>query len=155
MLIVQVRYQILRLTDGQGVDVIVDFVGQSYFEMNLKSELAGTDSLVVAACLIVLPTGAARDAHMVMLGLLSGGKVEGGLDLSTILYKRMRIEGTVSLLTSNCFRACLKARGSLLAQTLRSRSTEYQVNLLQRFSKEALPKVIKGHYELVLHKVRY
>lgn len=34
---------------------------------------------------------------MVMLGLLSGGKVEGGLDLSTILYKRMRIEGTVRL----------------------------------------------------------
>ncbi|KAK9900643.1 putative quinone oxidoreductase [Cystobasidium minutum MCA 4210] len=103
--------EILRITDKQGVDVIIDFVGQGYFEMNLQS--------------------AARDAHMVMLGLLSGGKVEGGLDLSTILYKRMRIEGT----------------------TLRSRSTEYQVDLLQRFSKEALPKVMQGHYELVIHKV--
>lgn len=41
-----------------------------------------------------------------------------------------------------------------VSQTLRSRSTEYQVNLLQRFSKEALPKVMQGHYELVLHKVR-
>lgn len=38
-------------------------------------------------------------------------------------------------------------------QTLRSRSTEYQTNLLQRFSKEALPKLLKGHYELVIHEV--
>jgi len=30
---------------------------------------------------------------------------------------------------------------------------EYQTNLLQRFAKEALPKLLKGHYELVIHKV--
>lgn len=42
-----------------------------------------------------------------MLGLLSGGKVEGGFDLSTILYKRMRIEGTVSVAQAGCeYMAC-------------------------------------------------
>lgn len=70
--------------------------------MNLKSELFTTTISIAAPLTDSLPTtkGAARDAHMVMLGLLSGGKIEGGFDLSTILYKRMRIEGTVSVARS-------------------------------------------------------
>jgi len=103
--------EIQKLTDGQGVDVIVDFVGGSYFAMNIAS--------------------AARDAHMVMLGGLGGLVTPEPINLGPVLFKRIRIEGT----------------------TLRSRTVEYQSDLLQRFSKEALPKLLKGHYELVLHKV--
>lgn len=68
--------EIKKATDGAGVDVIVDFVGQGYFAQNLSS--------------------AAKDGRMVMLGLLSGAKTSGPVDLSQLLYKRMRIEGTVS-----------------------------------------------------------
>ena len=72
--------EIKKATDGQGVDVIIDFVGQGYFAQNLSS--------------------AAKDGRMVMLGLLSGAKTAGPVDLSQLLYKRMRIEGTVS--TASC-----------------------------------------------------
>lgn len=109
--------------------MIVDFVGQGYFQQNLAS--------------------AAKDGRMVMLGLLSGAKTAGPVDLSQLLYKRMRIEGTVSALLDN---GLLSLTTDL--QTLRSRTTEYQTNLLQRFSKDALPKLLKGHYELVIHEVR-
>lgn len=57
------------------MDVIIDFIGASYFKQNVAS--------------------AARDGRMVMLGLLSGGKLEG-VELGPILFKRLRIEGTVS-----------------------------------------------------------
>ncbi|BGP24530.1 hypothetical protein JCM10295v2_003448 [Rhodotorula toruloides] len=108
--------EVLKLTQDAGVDVLVDFIGASYWEKNLKS--------------------LARDGRMVMLGLMGGAKTEGPTDLSQILYKRVRIEGT----------------------TLRSRSLEYQTNLLQDFSKKALDKVFarcKGDegLDLVIHKV--
>ena len=74
--------QVRKATDGKGVDVIIDFVGQSYFKQNVAS--------------------AARDGRMVMLGLLSGGKLEG-LELGPILFKRLRIEGTVSVGTAYLF----------------------------------------------------
>jgi len=100
--------EIRKATDGKGMDVIIDFIGASYFKQNVAS--------------------AARDGRMVMLGLPSGGKPEG-VELGPILFKRLRIEGT----------------------TLRSRTTEYQTELLQRFSREALPKLLDGHYNLVIH----
>ncbi|GAA5959705.1 hypothetical protein JCM3765_007245 [Sporobolomyces pararoseus] len=108
--------QVLKLTDSKGVDVLIDFIGASYWEKNLKS--------------------LARDGRMVLLGLMGGAKTETPLDLSQILFKRLRIEGT----------------------TLRSRTLEYQGKLLQDFSKEALGKVFakaKGEegLDLVIHKV--
>ncbi|GAA6049063.1 putative quinone oxidoreductase (putative) [Rhodotorula toruloides] len=108
--------EVLKLTQDSGVDVLVDFIGASYWEKNLKS--------------------LARDGRMVMLGLMGGAKTEGPTDLSQILYKRVRIEGT----------------------TLRSRSLEYQTNLLQEFSKKALDKVFARcngdeGLDLVIHKV--
>ncbi|GAA5835654.1 hypothetical protein JCM11251_002986 [Rhodosporidiobolus azoricus] len=108
--------EVAKLTDKQGVNVVIDFVGQDYWTKNI-------DSL-------------ARDGRMVMLGLLSGPKTKDPLDLSQILYKRLRIEGT----------------------TLRSRSLEYQTDLLQEFSKKALDKVFSkcgggDGLDLVIHKV--
>ncbi|GAA5885103.1 hypothetical protein JCM16303_006404 [Sporobolomyces ruberrimus] len=108
--------EVLKLTENKGVDVLIDFIGASYWEKNLKS--------------------LGRDGRMVLLGLMGGAKTETPLDLSQILFKRLRIEGT----------------------TLRSRTLEYQGKLLQDFSKEALGKVFakaKGEegLDLVIHKV--
>ncbi|GAA5857542.1 hypothetical protein JCM8547_009330 [Rhodosporidiobolus lusitaniae] len=108
--------EVAKLTNKEGVNVVIDFVGQDYWTKNI-------DSL-------------ARDGRMVMLGLLSGPKTKDPLDLSQLLYKRLRIEGT----------------------TLRSRSLEYQTQLLQDFSKKALNKVFSKcgggeGLDLVIHKV--
>ncbi|KAI9167698.1 Quinone oxidoreductase PIG3 [Paramyrothecium foliicola] len=70
-------------TDGKGVDFIVDFIGGTYFQKNIDV--------------------AAKDGRIVLLGLMGGTKVPEA-DISQILYKRLRIEGS----------------------TLRSRDLEYQ-----------------------------
>ncbi|RWA08516.1 hypothetical protein EKO27_g6585, partial [Xylaria grammica] len=64
---------ILEATGGKGVDLIVDFIGASYFQKNLAV--------------------AARDARWVMLGLMGGTKLEG-VDIGALLFKRIRIEGS-------------------------------------------------------------
>ncbi|KAK9239157.1 hypothetical protein V1525DRAFT_399352 [Lipomyces kononenkoae] len=60
-------------TEGAGVDVIVDVVGQDYFMKNV--------------------TVAARDARIVLLSTMSGS-VADHVNIGMILYKRLRIEGT-------------------------------------------------------------
>ncbi|KAI1107137.1 quinone oxidoreductase putative [Jackrogersella minutella] len=65
--------EILEATGGKGVDLIVDFIGASYFQKNL----------VVAA----------RDARWVALGMMGGTKLNG-VDYSMLLYKRVRLEGS-------------------------------------------------------------
>ncbi|KAI1293969.1 zinc-binding alcohol dehydrogenase domain-containing protein 2 [Xylaria venustula] len=64
---------ILEATGGKGVDLIVDFVGASYFQQNL--------------------TAAAKDARWVMLGLMGGSKLEG-VNIGLLLFKRIRVEGS-------------------------------------------------------------
>lgn len=66
--------EIQKVTEGKGVDVIIDFVGASYFQGNLDA--------------------AARDAHIVNLGALSGTKLPAGVDIGQLLWKRIRIEGS-------------------------------------------------------------
>ncbi|HSU42406.1 MAG TPA: NAD(P)H-quinone oxidoreductase, partial [Polyangiaceae bacterium] len=61
----------LELTDGRGVDVIVDLVGAAYFAQH-------------AACLAVL-------GRHVVVGLVGGAKVE--LDLGRVLARRLSILG--------------------------------------------------------------
>ncbi|KAH9999765.1 quinone oxidoreductase putative [Xylariaceae sp. FL0662B] len=65
--------EILDATGGRGVDLIVDFIGGSYFQRNL--------------------TVAAKDARWVMLGMMGGTRLDG-VDFSMLLYKRIRIEGS-------------------------------------------------------------
>ncbi|OTA80794.1 hypothetical protein M434DRAFT_219918 [Hypoxylon sp. CO27-5] len=65
--------EILEATGGKGVDLIVDFIGASYFEKNL---------LV-----------AARDARWVSLAMMGGSKLDG-VDIGLLLYKRIRFEGS-------------------------------------------------------------
>lgn len=65
--------EILDRTGGKGVDLVVDFVGGSYFQRNLD---------VVA-----------RDGRICMLGLM-GGAVAERVDVGKLLYKRARVEGS-------------------------------------------------------------
>jgi len=65
---------IAEQTDGQGVDVILDIMGASYLNNNLKA--------------------LGMDGHLVMLGFLGGGKAND-VDLLTILGKRAVITGSL------------------------------------------------------------
>lgn len=61
-------------TDGRGVDVIIDFVGEPYFARNLAS--------------------LANGGRLILVGILGGGgKV--ALELEHILYRHLQIIGTV------------------------------------------------------------
>ena len=64
---------VLELTDNQGVDVVLDFVGAAYFEQNIRS----------------LKT----KGRMMHVGTMSGSKVE--FDLGVALRKRLTLKGTV------------------------------------------------------------
>jgi putative PIG3 family NAD(P)H quinone oxidoreductase len=65
--------EIKEATGGKGVDLIIDFIGGSYFAKNL--DVAG------------------RDGKIVMLGMMGGGSIEQA-DIRPILFKRLRIEGS-------------------------------------------------------------
>jgi len=65
---------LLEATGGKGVDMIVDFVGGSYFQKNVD---------VVA-----------RDGRICLLGLLGGAVTPAPVDIGKLLYKRVRIEGS-------------------------------------------------------------
>lgn len=101
---------LLEKTGGQGVDHIVDFIGADYFQKNLEA--------------------AARDCRIVMLGTLSGGKLPEGVDISPILFKRIRIEGS----------------------TLRSRDEEYQGRLRDKLE-SYMKHFDAGHLEIIVDKV--
>lgn len=66
--------ELLKATNGKGVDVIIDFIGQNYFQGNLDV--------------------AARDGRIVTLGAMSGTKLPAGVDIGTFLMKRLRYEGS-------------------------------------------------------------
>lgn len=66
--------EILKATDGKGVDVVIDFVGQHYFQDNLNV--------------------AARDGRIVNLGAMSGTKLPEGVDIGAFVRKRIRFEGS-------------------------------------------------------------
>lgn len=102
---------LLAHTGGKGADLIVDFVGADYFKKNLKA--------------------AARDAHIVNLGWLSGTVVKGDVDISPFLGKRLRFEGS----------------------SLRSRDEEYQKKLRDLLVEHALPKLVDGRFKIFIDKV--
>ena len=75
----------------QGVDVILDIMGASYFNNNLKA--------------------LAMDGHLVMLGFLGGGKAND-VDLLSILAKR-------AVITGSLLRARSKDEKAAIAEQLR------------------------------------
>ena len=66
--------QVLKATDGKGVDVIIDFVGASYFDQNLDA--------------------IGRDGRIVSLALLGGATLPEGVNIGRFLMKRVRYEGS-------------------------------------------------------------
>lgn len=95
-----------------GVDLVVDFVGPDYLQRNID------------VC--------ARDGTIVLLSTLSGPKLSKGqeLDMSGILRKRLRIEGS----------------------TLRSRDPEYQGRLRDRLQ-VYLADFESGKFQVVVDKI--
>jgi putative PIG3 family NAD(P)H quinone oxidoreductase len=65
--------KVLDFTNGEGVDLIIDFIGEPYFHQNLN-------------CL-------KTDGRMVILAAMGGGKVQE-VDLLKILRKRINIKGS-------------------------------------------------------------
>lgn len=66
--------EVLAATNGNGVDVIVDYIGAGYFQGNLDA--------------------AARDGRIVSLAYLGGTQLPAGTDISAFLRKRLRYEGS-------------------------------------------------------------
>ncbi|BCS19641.1 NAD(P)H-quinone oxidoreductase [Aspergillus puulaauensis] len=63
-----------KVTNGAGVDLIVDFIGANYFQGNLDI--------------------AAPDGRVVVLGLMSGSQLPNDVDIGQLLFKRLRVEGS-------------------------------------------------------------
>ncbi|EHK21688.1 uncharacterized protein TRIVIDRAFT_222808 [Trichoderma virens Gv29-8] len=101
--------EIKETTGGKGVDFIIDFVGADYFQKNLDVT--------------------ARDCRIVLLWLLSGGKVPEA-DISQILFKRIRIEGS----------------------TLRSRDEEYQGELRDKLE-TYMPEFEASRLKIIVDKI--
>ena len=66
--------EILKVTDGKGVDVVIDFIGADYFQGNLNV--------------------GARDATVVHLGALSGLTLPNGVNMGPLLWKRLSVRGS-------------------------------------------------------------
>lgn len=67
------KEEVLKFTNNYGADVIIDFIGGSYFRDNIES--------------------LTRDGRLVLLATLSGGKVNE-FDMRQILTKRLKIIGS-------------------------------------------------------------
>lgn len=96
-------------TSGQGVDFILDFIGANYFNDNIKS--------------------LSEDGILVILAVLGGTKVEG-INLLSILAKRLRIQGS----------------------TLRSRSLSYKRKLVSSFHHDLGKYFLKGTLKPIVYK---
>ncbi|KAF2012214.1 putative quinone oxidoreductase [Aaosphaeria arxii CBS 175.79] len=66
--------EVLKATDGKGVDIIIDFVGGEYFAQNLDA--------------------VARDGIIVNLGFLGGTRVPDGTDIGAFIRKRITFKGS-------------------------------------------------------------
>ncbi|KAJ3150700.1 hypothetical protein HDU86_006317 [Geranomyces michiganensis] len=102
--------QVAQITANRGVDCIVDFIGGSYWNSNIAS--------------------LARDGRMCMLGFLGGMKVQE-TDLSPLLLKRLKIEGS----------------------TLRSRDEAYQAKLRAAVVRDVLPMLANGTLDVKIDRV--
>jgi len=66
--------EVRKATGGRGVDLVIDFVGASYFQGNLDV--------------------AATDGRIVNLGFMGGTILPAGVDISAFIRKRLRFEGS-------------------------------------------------------------
>ncbi|MDN6731364.1 MAG: NAD(P)H-quinone oxidoreductase [Atopostipes suicloacalis] len=78
--------EVLEETEGRGVDLILDFVGASYWEQNIKS--------------------AAPDANWILLGTLGGAEVKN-VSLSQLMNKRLTLHASLLTPRSDKYKAKL------------------------------------------------
>ncbi|AXQ28485.1 NAD(P)H-quinone oxidoreductase [Solimonas sp. K1W22B-7] len=106
--------EIRRLTDGRGVDVILDMVGGDYVGREI-------------GCL-------ADDGRLVLIGLLGGAK--GSLPLAEILLRRLTLSGSTLRPRSNAYKAsiasALRARVWPLIEAGRIRPVVHRVFPLEQ-----------------------
>lgn len=81
-----IAQRVEEITDGKGVDVILDFVGASYWEINMKS--------------------IATDGRWVLIGTLGGSEVES-VNLFQLMLKRIHLKGTLLTPRTNDYKAKL------------------------------------------------
>jgi NADPH:quinone reductase-like Zn-dependent oxidoreductase len=112
--------EVLKVTDGKGVDLIIDYIGANYFQGNLDV--------------------AAKDGHIVHLGALSGTKLPAGVDISAFVRKRIRFEGS-SLRSRD-----LDYQGEL-RDKLEEYLPQFEDGTLKIFVDEVLPweKIVDAH----------
>ena len=121
--------EVLKATDGKGVDIIVDFVGQGYFQGNL--------------------TAAARDGYIVNLAFLSGTKLPAGVDLSPFLLKRLTYKG--SSLRSRDEEYQGKLRDTLVEHTAQMKDGSFKLFIDKVFPWE---EVVQAHQLLESNKTK-
>jgi len=113
--------EVLKATDGKGVDIIVDFVGAPYFKGNLDA--------------------IARDGIIVALGAMGGTKLPEGTDIGALIWKRCRVEG--SSLRSRDERYQGKLRDQLVEHALpRLRDGRFKIFVEKVFPWE---EVVEAH----------
>lgn len=66
--------EVQKATGGKGVNLIIDFIGASYFQGNLNA--------------------AGMDGRVVCLGLMGGTVLPDGVDISPFIRKRVKFEGS-------------------------------------------------------------
>lgn len=76
--------RVVEITDGKGVDLILDFIGASYWEKNLTSIKV--------------------DGRWILIGVLGGSTVEN-VDLGALLGKRISLIGTLLTPRSDQYKA--------------------------------------------------
>lgn len=76
--------EVRKITEGRGVDVILDFIGASYWEKNLAS--------------------IAVDGRWVLIGML-GGTIVPEIDLGVLIGKRVQLLGTLLTPRSDQYKA--------------------------------------------------
>lgn len=76
--------KVLEYTDGKGVDVILDFIGASYWDKNLKS--------------------AAVDGRWILIGTLGGAEIDN-FSIGEIMSKRLSLKGTTLTPRSDKYKA--------------------------------------------------
>ncbi|KAF3928468.1 Zeta-crystallin [Dactylellina cionopaga] len=113
--------QILKATDGKGVDVIVDYiVGQGYLEKDLRC--------------------AGFDCRIVLLGLMGGFKTNEPIDVGSVLRKRIRIEGSTLRSRTPDYQKLLRDR--LVAEAMpRFEEDSFNLVIEKVFSWKEVPRL--------------
>lgn len=122
--------EILKTTDGKGVDVIIDFIGQNYFQGNLDV--------------------AARDGHIVNLGAMSGTNLPAGVDIGAFVRKRIRFEGSSLRSRDEDYQG--KLRNTLVEHALpKMRKGEFKILIEKVFPWE---DIVKAHELMESNKTK-